>query len=340
MGDAAADGTARAVRAADVAAVAALADKACELGRKGHVTRSIEVFDTALAAAQALGSADCLINASLLMEQAGMCLLLQQTPGIPKVDVDAEFKRAIHLLCTVIPTLERRKAAGTLLAGSCRPVEELYNSSRQSQRADGVNKGTAWQTPFLGYDTYMLAAFICVSSAVSVWRHCPRDAAEVLIAFIASAADVMALPRESRSALNSEVALVHALQCCIRDEAYLSGVPPIRRAMFAAWERLQRSGVLLERDLERLSAERAGLAAEATTAINERYATAVLRPCALDACGAREVHESQFKKCAACKGPVYCCKEHQTADWPAHKAACKAARKAATDGGAGPIGAG
>jgi hypothetical protein len=26
---------------------------------------------------------------------------------------------------------------------------------------------------------------------------------------------------------------------------------------------------------------------------------------------------------------VYCCKEHQTADWPAHEAACKAARKAA-----------
>ena len=30
--------------------------------------------------------------------------------------------------------------------------------------------------------------------------------------------------------------------------------------------------------------------------------------------------------CAACKTVAYCCKEHQVEDWPAHKAACKAAR--------------
>jgi hypothetical protein len=54
-----------------------------------------------------------------------------------------------------------------------------------------------------------------------------------------------------------------------------------------------------------------------------------LRACALAGCAAREVHASQFKKCAACQGAAYCCKEHQTTDWPSHKAACKAARKAA-----------
>jgi hypothetical protein len=52
-----------------------------------------------------------------------------------------------------------------------------------------------------------------------------------------------------------------------------------------------------------------------------------LLECALAGCGAHEVHVAQFKRCAACKGIVYCCKEHQLADWPAHKAACKAARK-------------
>ena len=41
---------------------------------------------------------------------------------------------------------------------------------------------------------------------------------------------------------------------------------------------------------------------------------------------------------ASCRGVVYCCREHQVSDWPAHKAACKAARKAAApdNGGAGP----
>ena len=68
----------------------------------------------------------------------------------------------------------------------------------------------------------------------------------------------------------------------------------------------------------------------------KQHAAATLRCCALGACGAREVHEAQFKSCAACKAIVYCCREHQAADWPAHKAACKAARKAAAQGGAGP----
>ncbi len=67
-----------------------------------------------------------------------------------------------------------------------------------------------------------------------------------------------------------------------------------------------------------------------------RHAAAVLRTCALEACGAREVHEAQFKKCAAYQTVVYCCKAHQEQHWPAHKAACKAARKAAAQGGAGP----
>ena len=53
-----------------------------------------------------------------------------------------------------------------------------------------------------------------------------------------------------------------------------------------------------------------------------------LRACALASCAAREAHEAQFKKCAACLTVSYCCREHQLTDWPAHKAACKAARKA------------
>jgi hypothetical protein len=59
-----------------------------------------------------------------------------------------------------------------------------------------------------------------------------------------------------------------------------------------------------------------------------------LRTCALASCGARERHPSHFKSCAACRIPVYCCKEHQTEDWPSHKKACKAARKAAADSAA------
>ena len=55
--------------------------------------------------------------------------------------------------------------------------------------------------------------------------------------------------------------------------------------------------------------------------------SAATRCCALASCGARELHVAHFKACAACKTVVYCSKEHQTQDWPNHKAACKTARK-------------
>ena len=54
-----------------------------------------------------------------------------------------------------------------------------------------------------------------------------------------------------------------------------------------------------------------------------------LRECALPGCAANEAHVAHFKACSACKASVYCCREHQVAHWPQHKAACKAARKAA-----------
>ena len=64
-----------------------------------------------------------------------------------------------------------------------------------------------------------------------------------------------------------------------------------------------------------------------------------LRRCALASCGAKEAHPSHYKACAACRGVVYCCKEHQQQHWPSHKAACKAARKEAAEAAAsGPSG--
>ena len=61
----------------------------------------------------------------------------------------------------------------------------------------------------------------------------------------------------------------------------------------------------------------------------EASASAERLCCGLAACGAREAFPGHFKKCSACIAAVYCSREHQVADWPSHKKACKAARKAA-----------
>ncbi len=91
------------------------------------------------------------------------------------------------------------------------------------------------------------------------------------------------------------------------------------------------SGVLADRDMDSLHARLDRQIDERRTAVAAAAAAPGLRTCALATCDAREQHPKHFKSCAACRIPAYCCKEHQSEDWPSHKAACKAARKAAAE---------
>ncbi len=128
----------------------------------------------------------------------------------------------------------------------------------------------------------------------------------------------LALARNVSRMMNNE-----ELRCILSDEAL--------KLVANAWRRVERSGVLEQRLLgqaslpynpsKSLGAKQDEVAAEA--------AARGQHTCALAGCAAKEVHVSQFKKCGACRTVAYCCREHQVADWPSHKAACKAARKAA-----------
>ena len=106
-----------------------------------------------------------------------------------------------------------------------------------------------------------------------------------------------------------------------------------------AWLRLRRSGVLQARGIE-ASCTSLPDGQAYTAAIMNTLSAPGLRHCALHGCGAREAHKAHFKRCAACQAVVYCSRECQATDWPAHKEACKAARKAAAAAEeAGPSGA-
>ena len=91
------------------------------------------------------------------------------------------------------------------------------------------------------------------------------------------------------------------------------------------------SGLLQERDIVAGAAHFRDLASASNAANAARLASATLKCCLLLSCAARELHPGHYKRCSACHGVVYCCREHQLEDWPAHKAACKAARKAAAE---------
>jgi len=115
-------------------------------------------------------------------------------------------------------------------------------------------------------------------------------------------------------------------------------------ALFAdVWQRLQQSGVLETRDIlgACLRVNQSADRNKRMDALKTAVSAPGVRSCTLAGCSARELHVSHFKRCSACRTVVYCSKEHQLEDWPAHKAACKAARKAAAaSGGGGSAGPG
>ena len=100
---------------------------------------------------------------------------------------------------------------------------------------------------------------------------------------------------------------------------------PAHQQVLSAWEELQRSGALRNFQLHAMYSH--VQEAQVHVRAASRVAAYGLRACAHAACGAREVHATQFQRCSACQAVVYCCREHQLADWPGHKAACKAARE-------------
>jgi hypothetical protein len=113
---------------------------------------------------------------------------------------------------------------------------------------------------------------------------------------------------------------------------------PLLTRLKQAWARLQQTGVTASAAVRQdIGARQRGgqLDAQLTQNVARAAAAPGLRTCALASRGAREAHPDHFKSCAACRVPFYCSKEHQTADWPSHNAACKAARKAAQASSAG-----
>ena len=105
-----------------------------------------------------------------------------------------------------------------------------------------------------------------------------------------------------------------------------------------AWQRLQRNGARQMRKIEK-RIRQIEPTRQAYAVVTQQSVTAPgRRSCALDSCGSMEGHPAHFKHCSACRAVVYCSPEHQAADWPSHKAACKAARKARSEH-SGPSGA-
>jgi hypothetical protein len=105
-----------------------LYDAAQILQSKGRFARAAEkVASAAAAAAQELAAEDCLVVALLRAVQAHALHGHSEAPNLPAAERDEARQTVMSvLLPQVMSTLTRRKAAGTLLPGSCRAAEVAW----------------------------------------------------------------------------------------------------------------------------------------------------------------------------------------------------------------------
>jgi hypothetical protein len=337
--------------AVDVSRVIALANKAVTLKSRGHWARAAEIYAEAVTAAQALQQPDCIIVAHLQALHADVLLELAEMAGVPEARRIEILRSAfLELLPPAKASLERRMAAGTLMAGACRSYEVAWCAATTAHAEAlaaanmpnvparvplAAEEMSAW-TAYVGYDAYILTAGVALrlcafgTHAYTAQKlNLPEAAAAACSVLVASAFDTIQLRTEG--ARMPEAVLVRNAQDFIEENQWFratsSGGNEWHELILAAWRRLRSSTILQRRGILEQASFNAAAAAHGTATAAATAVARGLLVCALHTCGAQEVHASHFKRCSACLSVVYCCKEHQVQDWPVHKAACRAARK-------------
>ena len=333
----------------DISDAVSLFNKAFDLESRGHVARVCELRARALSVSKARGSEDCLIVAMVQLDITQQSLWLADRPITDRGEQARILVAAVQPWQEVAAVLQRRYAAGTLLAGACRPAEVAWHvqtsvhisrSLRERALVTTADETTALAGPLVGYEALLVAAdmglylFFFAGRNEQFFTAAQQHAVFTLAAL---AAEEMSKPHPWREkfGISNENVFAKKLDLVARTEPFfkMENAGAFAKLLQASC-RLLCSGFMtghLKNTLE----QHKGMLAYLDSAEAAASVAPGLRSCALAGCGAKEAHPQHFKSCAACRGVVYCCKEHQTADWPAHKPACKAARKAKAESQAG-----
>jgi hypothetical protein len=329
--------------ASDIAVVVSLLQKAAELDSKCRYERCLEKGRAALAAAEALGAEDCAIVAHTKMEVARSTI--QRETARKGRFSQAFVQEVLDLLAANAAALRRRRDAGTLMEGKCRPIEEQWFMEYMGDEwpENGV-LSLSGQAALVGYDNFLGTSCCCMYLICAAVDHGSfergGEAERALFSFacdlIDDAVALMVQPRVEKYGTATELGMLTRWPIVLDSLARSPEHHVWHVRVAVALARLRQSGVVEKRGLEGTVAAEMDASLREDIALlrsltQERFAAASgqLKSCAMAGCGAREAHVSHFGKCSACKAAVYCCRDHQQADWPAHKAACKAARKAA-----------
>jgi hypothetical protein len=328
----------------DVSAVIKLTTKASTLNAKGHFARAAEFYANAIAAAEALSQRDCLVVAFLQVLRANALLGVgEDAPGAAVATSAYLATRRlvfVDLLPAPLATLQRRHAAGTLARGACLPHEQAVFAAKVESQAKDVlaSAGPAARDAIVrrfaadvGVEVYLMAARLALevfATGADITFAMPHAALQAACTCVV---DGIGLLEQGREGYNSATEACYVRNLQIMAGERLRASSPWHALIVSAWRRLEGSGVLQRRGgffSDGIQLFESGLVQQHARAAAD-VAARGLHACALPSCGAREAHASHFQLCGACKTERYCCKAHHVADWLRHKAACKAARKAA-----------
>jgi hypothetical protein len=342
---------------ATIAAIVALQRRAEDLDRKGGPSAAAEKYREAAVLAERLPGlpADNLVAVHMLL---GRCSALDsqtlQTSKMSGCDSEGSrrhFEAAVSLLLPAIASLNRRWDAGTLLPDRCAATEEAWYTAQLADDASVLEQASwtdimhAQYAQLVGLDSLYFAAYeslraLCACPPIDRQKHLPNILPQIATLLVRAFDKIKEARPMEHGLLLPEMSLVGIMPNFLGGMgAFLAEHFPAEaarplRGIGLAWSRVQASGVLQRRRLHEgnqiMTQSLEGVARSEEAAV-ERTARRGLRSCGLASCGAKEAHVDHFKRCSACKTIVYCCKEHQVQDWPAHKKACKAARKAAAE---------
>ena len=244
----------------------------------------------------------------------------------------------------LVAVLERRREAGSLQPGCCRPGEEEWFRRHMTARVAEhspravLRPGTAEHCGlFVGHDFFLaLAAFLAFKLQLSVQNGLVAPHAVPLDCVVVERAVAQLLSKPTFPGQESlPIQPIHtpSEMHFLQRLKFMAAPPPavahyeLVRRLRATWPLIEQSGafpdmgafVAHDVNVQRAAKDRADAAARKDG----------LKRCALARCGKAEAHVNHFSRCGGCKAVVYCSRECQLADWPAHKTPCKAARKAA-----------
>ena len=344
-----------------IGGICELLAKAKGRSKQSRFASAVKALTVALEAARALPhtNPDCLVVArvQVMLADANAHLLATAGPVFSGNLSDGEFLSAfLEPYRAACHTLERRRIAGTLGVGCCAPQEAVFemlldglgvfasskvdHASAPDLDARAILFGAmhpAVHGDKLGYLTFLGAAFH--SAAMIAGSGCKEldEASNDVDSFAVFCRAVeLIVARHAEGILpticSDEVNFFNSARSLLQVR-FVNGERG--EAVRQAWMRLLAScggrRIMAVADTSFLPVDPSLLDQyrELRESLAARNAARGLRRCGLASCNACEIEPLQFSKCGACKAVVYCCREHQVQDWSQHKAACKAARKAA-----------